>query len=146
MLDLRRAGIRHLLVISGHGGNFILGPAIQSLLLEFPEMRIALSGEDWPNEEGGRPIFDLSAPDIHAGEIETSLVLALFPDLVGDERVDDVPDAGREFLDYVTLDRLSENGVWGRPSAGDAEKGRRALAVQTRRIVDFARRSFRGQP
>jgi creatinine amidohydrolase len=142
---LRRQQILNLLIINCHGGNFILDPTIQELNLAYPGMRILIADENWPSADE-RPIFERAATDLHAGEIETSLMLFLAPDLVGDQRVDYVPPYGREFLDYVTMDRISPAGVWGSPSQATAEKGTRAMAAQVSAIAAFARQGFGIEP
>ncbi len=137
-------GYRRLLVINGHGGNFILEPAIQALQQELPGMVIALAPESWP--EGEPAIFEKPEDDLHAGEIETSLLLSLHPELVKAERIDHIPGCGREFLDYVPIDRLSPEGIWGSPSLGEAGKGEQALALKVQAVVAFARQAFEGVP
>jgi creatinine amidohydrolase len=139
---LRSQGILKLLIINGHGGNCVLEAATQALSQEFPEMTLILPPEGWPALEGGAPIFEAPATDIHAGEIETSLLLHLYPALVKSERVDYVPPVGREFLDYVPLDRLCPEGVWGSASKGEAAKGERALAAQVQALAAFARQAL----
>ncbi len=67
----------------------------------------------WPVSDNEGLIFETPETDLHAGEIETSIQLYLNPDLVKSERVDFVPPVGREFLDYVTMDLISPEGVWG---------------------------------
>lgn len=80
--------------------------------------------------------------DLHAGEVETSILLALDPSLVGRERADCVPGVGREFLDYVYIGRIAPRGAIGLPSAADAEKGRCILAEEARTIAEMALRTF----
>jgi creatinine amidohydrolase len=140
--SLHRQKIDQLLILNCHGGNFILDPTIQQLGWTNPEIRILLADEDWPLVSEGKPIFECPETDLHAGEMETSLMLFLNPELVRDERVDFVPPCGREFLDYVKMDRISPTGVWGSPSKGSAEKGARAMAEKVKAIVAFARMEF----
>lgn len=67
----------------------------------------------------------------HAGEVETSLLLHLRPDLVRPEAVQDAPLESRAVRRYVGGRPLtppeSTGGVIGRPSEGDAERGRAIL-------------------
>jgi creatinine amidohydrolase len=143
--SLRNSRVNCLLVVNCHGGNFILEPIILDLNRDHPEFRVALADENWPNLVDGLPLFETYETDIHAGEIETSLMLHLFPELVRDERVDLVPECGREFLDYVTLDQISPAGIWGTPGKASAEKGKAAMQEQVRKIVHFARQVFEDQ-
>lgn len=111
--SLRVDQIHRLLIINCHGGNFILEPTLQDIHRDYPDFRAALADENWPNLVDGRPLFETYETDIHAGEVETSLMLHFFPELVHEDRVDFIPDCGREFLDYVTLDQISPAGIWG---------------------------------
>lgn len=142
--SLHAQGICKLLVLNGHGGNFILEPTIHSLNNKFPDMLIAMPPDVWPAPENDAPIFETPSTDLHAGEIETSIQLFLNPALVKAERVDFVPPVGREFLDYVTMDLISPDGIWGNPSKGYADKGERAIQAQVKAITDFARQAFGG--
>jgi creatinine amidohydrolase len=144
--SLHEQGILKLLVVNAHGGNFILGPTIQELNSKFSNMLVMMAPEEWPTKENGCPIFEASETDLHAGEVETSIILYLNPVLVKPERMDFIPPFGREFLDYKTMDDINPDGVWGSPSKGDANKGERALAAQVESIALFARHVFMGEP
>lgn len=140
--SLREQGIRKLLVLNGHGGNFVLEPAIQKLNRQYPDFAVIMPSEVWAVAEGSEPIFETAGTEVHAGEVETSTQLYLNPAHVKPERLDYVPLVGREFLDYVPMNLINPEGVWGSPSHGDAEKGERAIAAQVRAIVSFARQAF----
>lgn len=140
--SLREQGIRKLLILNGHGGNFVLEAVIQELNRKYPYFRIIMPPEVWGAAEGGEPIYETASREVHAGEAETSIQLYLNPDHVRPEHIDTVPPVGREFLDYVSMDRISPDGVWGLPSYADAGKGERAIAAQVQAIVRFARRAF----
>jgi creatinine amidohydrolase len=137
--SLREQGIRKLLILNGHGGNFILEPTIQALNLEHPDASIVMPAEVWGVAAGGEPIFETADTEIHGGEIETSTQLHLNPAWVKPDRRDYLPGVGREFLDYVFMDSISAEGIWGSPRYGDAAKGERALKAQVQAVVAFAR-------
>jgi creatinine amidohydrolase len=75
--------------------------------------------------------------DMHAGEIETSILLHAHPELVRD---------GYESADWTSNDRkhllvngmaaYTSSGVIGRPSPGPADKGKMALASLVRSFAD----------
>ncbi len=139
--SLRAQGIRKLLVLNGHGGNFILEPAIQAINLEWPDFKVIMPGEVWA-AQGSAPIFETAGREVHAGESETSTELYLNAEHVKSDRVDYVPPVGREFLDYCTMERVSPEGMWGVASKGSRDKGERAIAAQVQTIVAFARSAF----
>ncbi len=140
--SLREQDIRKLLVLNGHGGNFVIEPTIQAINQEFPDFRIVMPSEVWATIVGEPPIFETAGTEVHAGESETSTELYLNPDNVKSERVDYVPPVGREFLDYAFMDQVSPDGMWGTSSKGSAAKGERAIAAQVHAIVAFAKQAF----
>lgn len=132
-------GVRLLLVLNGHGGNFILEPAIEQLNRELRRTRVVLAPEVWAEAPGEPPIFETGAQEVHAGEAETSTILHYYPGLVQEERRDGPIAVGREFLDYTTLDRLNPEGTWGFPSRADAAKGERAARARVRACAAYVR-------
>jgi creatinine amidohydrolase len=66
---------------------------------------------------------------MHAGEIETSILLHAHPELVRDgyQAADWVAD-DRRYLLTTGMGEYTRSGVIGRPSLGAAEKGKAVLA------------------
>ncbi len=142
--SLRAQGIFKILIINGHGGNFVLEPVIQALNHEFLDIRVAMPSEAGSSEGEMEALFEAVDGEVHAGEVETSTQLYFNPDLVKPARNNNVPPVGREFLDYTVMPKLNPQGVWGSPSYATAEKGRRAVAAEVRGFVEFARQVFGG--
>jgi creatinine amidohydrolase len=138
VLAMRAQGIHRIVIMNGHGGNFILEPTIQELNLTYPDLIVIMPPFAGPADP---PIFETRG-DIHAGEVETSTQLSLNPELVKDERVDAIPAVGREFLDYTVMEQISPAGVWGNPTRGTAEKGRREAEHMVETTVDYLRAAF----
>lgn len=69
-----------------------------------------------------------SHEDMHAGELETAILLDAFPDLVreGWEQADHT-HSDRRHLSVFEMAAYTKSGVIGRPSLGTAAKGRAAL-------------------
>jgi creatinine amidohydrolase len=124
--SLYAQGIRWMVVINGHGGNFVLDAEIRELNLRYPDL-ILLRAASWDAANGQGPTGRVTGGDIHAGEGETASQLYLNAEHVGAERMDHVPSVGREFLDYAYMCHISSRGVWGRPSRGTAEAGKESL-------------------
>jgi len=138
--SLRAQGIRQVVIINAHGGNPVLEPTIEELNRTCPDMMVML-----PEFYGGAEVsalFDHAAVDVHAGEMETSFMLAICPELVGPERPDCVPAVGRGFFDLAFLPQWAAPGVLGVSSAGSAEKGRRALQLVAERIAQEVRKTI----
>ena len=138
--SVMKSGIQNVVLINGHGGNFTLEVAVRELNAE-PGGPIVLL-PPMSLRAGSQPIFETAGREVHAGESETSVFLAIAPDLVGDERVDHIPPVGREFLDYALIGQISPSGVWGKPSLASAEKGRRALDLRVSSVVGWVRETL----
>ena len=114
-----------VVLVNGHGGNRV--PVERAVRLLEGEQRRVLSW--WPRVEGG---------DAHAGETETSMMLALAPDLVHMDRTaagNTAPLA--ELLEAMRaggVRAVSENGVLGDPRRATATHGRNLL---TRLSIDL---------
>ncbi len=138
-LSLHSQGISRIAVITWHGGNWTLKPTVRELNLSNPGLHVIWAVPYDLAYREMKVIFPHYDEDIHAGDFETSCLLYLMKDVVGDNRVDYVPPIGREFLDYVSFRKFSPNGVWGRPSLATAEKGEKALRL----VVDATSRYIR---
>ena len=122
VLNLKEQGFKRVVVIKGHGGIFVMDPAIRHLnSLHMPELQVCQLD---PFFDAYGDIFE-TVGEMHSGEMETSLMLHLHPGLVKMEcAVDFIPDVPRGFLQYGSVLRYSPDGVWGRPSLATKEKGR----------------------
>ena len=71
--------------------------------------------------------------DSHAGEIETSIMLYLSPDLVRGRAAEEYPNIPKPF---VVKDKVKywPGGVWGNPKEASAEKGEKAVKLITDKI------------
>lgn len=133
--SLHRSGFRYLVVLSGHGGNWVLKPAVRYLNLDYPRFKVILVGE---HVYGSRlkEIF-VETDDLHAGEHETSLMLYLKPDMVRGRPEGCKPDASREMLDYLSILEITPTGIWGDPSKASVEKGRLAFEKIVEAVVEY---------
>ena len=138
--SLHAQGFRRVLVLNGHGGNFVLEAEIRRLNRVLPNMVVLMPPLfEWQMAEPG--LWD-KGMDVHAEEMETSHQLYINAEHVRPERTDYVPPVGREFLDYAEMPCISPSGVWGCPSAGTAEKGARLVAFSVARVVAWAHETF----
>ena len=115
-----------LIVVNMHGGNFSLAPVIREFNRSDRPLKMLLC---YPPELV--PAID---GDLHAGEWETSLMLALFPDHVGKDRIDlsDERWLNGEFrpadLNHWGVGAIAPHGAVGFPSRASAETGKRIAA------------------
>jgi len=133
-------GIRRLLVLNAHGGN-----GFRQMIRELqPRVDLFLCTIDWWSCVDPRPFFD--QPGDHAGELETSVMMHLVPDLVlplaeaGDGAERQARVAGlREGWAWAPRPwtRISADTGVGDPRAATAEKGAAFFAAVTARIGGF---------
>jgi creatinine amidohydrolase len=124
--SLHRSGIGKLVLVNGHGGNYVLSNVVQEAA---GSMALFPTFEVWAKARTAAGITTSNDTDMHAGELETSLLLHAHPHLVrpGYEAADHVAD-DREHMLTLGLSAYTESGVVGRPSLASADKGRDALA------------------
>ena len=132
--SLVRGGFRRVVLVPTHGGNFApLAAAIERLgevegvqvaaLTDLTSLlRIATIGQ----EEHGVP---LGEGGLHAGEWETSMLLAIHPELVKMDRAEagytgDLRE-GIERMFTGGTKAVAENGTVGDPAKASADHGRR---------------------
>jgi creatinine amidohydrolase len=134
------SGLRRLIFVNGHFGNAAaLGIATDHIRLERPDLRAGFFGWWDIDEEIASEVF-ADGDDIHANRAETSLMLAVAPELVHIDRVEgaDDPDRSRGLVFRYTATDLSKNGVTGEPSKATLPLGKRlfshAVEVVTARV------------
>ncbi|MAE62870.1 MAG: creatininase [Phycisphaeraceae bacterium] len=144
--SLAQSGLRKIVILNSHGGND-LKPLLREL---YGRTSAHLFLCDWYRILGAGDVDIFDEPEDHAGEMETSLALACFPDLV--DRGPDgsiTADEGRktpmrfEALNegWVSITRawhlLTTNSGAGNPHAASADKGERALKLLEDRLAKF---------
>jgi mycofactocin precursor peptide peptidase len=114
-----------VVLVNGHGGNRV--PVERAVRLLHSEQRKVLSW--WPRVQGG---------DAHAGDTETSMMLALAPHLVHMDRAEvGVTAPIADLIDELReggVHSVSRNGVLGDPLRATASHGRTML---TRLSIDL---------
>ena len=146
--SLEKHGLLKLVILNSHGGND-LKPVLRELT---GRTRVHVFLCDWfrgASADVQAALFDVK--DDHAGEMETSLALAYFPQLVATD-----PQTGRLTADegavnptrfdavnrgWVSITRpwhlLTTNTGAGNPHAATAEKGRKLMEALVDRLAGF---------
>lgn len=149
--SLWRHGARRIVLLNGHGGNAaLLKAAVQQLRFEDGVRAVAAS------------YWDLALPEIdrwrasgpggidHACELETALMQAIDPALVGTPPADlpwtprspflggDLTAGGAATVAW-SFAELSDDGVLGAPSLATPARGRELLEVLVDRLAAFLR-------
>lgn len=150
--SVQRAGIDKLVVINSHGGNIaLIDLAARQLRVRH---RMAAVHTSWARFGYPDGLFGEAerTHGIHGGDIETSIMLAAYPDLVRCEKIADFVPATlgmeREYkhlradlpvgFGWMTQD-LNASGAVGDASLATAEKGERALDHGARAFVELLR-------
>ena len=139
-------GIRKLVILNSHGGN-----DFRQMIRELqPAVKIFICTVNWWTIVKGTDYFD--EPGDHAGEMETSVMMVIAPDLVLP-----LTEAGAGTARKFRVAGLRDGWVWaprkwtsvskdtgtGNPRASTAAKGEKYLAAVTEKIggflVDLAR-------
>jgi creatinine amidohydrolase len=133
-----RMGIRRVAIISGHGGNLGFLGRYEAAHAETGSSTRLIAHHDLQGYidamfAGARTEgFDPPPTDVHAGGVETSQGLALFPELVRDfASVDGYTaneDGWLEAMFASGIDAVSPTGVLGDPSQASAAAGEAIFA------------------
>lgn len=139
--SLEKAGVRKCVLLNGHGGNDLKWMLRQ--LHGQTEVHLFVCNWYKMASDQYKTLFE-DAGD-HAGELETSMGLAHFPDLVALEEADAGTMAATRFeainRGWVEITRpwhlLTTNTGAGDPHPATAEKGRAATEIVVQRLSEF---------
>ncbi|MEZ5752655.1 MAG: creatininase family protein [Paracoccaceae bacterium] len=134
--SILRHGFRDILISNSHGGNMI---AMQQICDELSsQVDATLIGATYVTEAGDALAQHLEdQPGVmHAGEAETSMMLACGPDLVDTSNLATITDgmdgggflkAGKAAYRWRPFTHITGNGMAGNPTRSTAEKGEKML-------------------
>jgi creatinine amidohydrolase len=121
--SLSRSGIPRLVLVNGHGGNYVLSNIVQEANVVDRRMSLFPGRSDWERARADAGLATTVHDDMHAGELEVSLLLHMAPHLVGEQYSEaDSPADDRPHLLVLGVDGYSTSGVIGRPSLGSPSK------------------------
>ena len=138
---LYQQGLRNLIILSGHAGGThtaALVEAGEDLLARLPEVKIAALNILDLGAEGWEPLIE-TRNDSHAGELETSVVMALRPSWVKGSSPQEYPGFPKAIL-VRNKRSFWPGGVWGDPGPASPEKGEACLKAVTGALVNLIRR------
>jgi creatinine amidohydrolase len=145
--SLASAGFKKVVLYNTHGGNTsCLDVMARDLRAEFGLRTFFLGGS------GGTKITDLSRQEqaygFHAGEVETALLLAAYPQLVHTDQytvnyiadIDNpqpiLPENGPATFAWLTRD-IAPSGVMGDPNPANAKNGVKWVEQMSTRIAEL---------
>jgi creatinine amidohydrolase len=150
--SLIRGGFRKIFILNGHNGNLQIMQAVAMELIDRyagQSIQIGCGTYIFMVKEECDKIGENFKDGTHANEMETSLSLALFPELVKMEKAREVSrnyrmrtimnyDAGAMFLNQWPKPER-HHGVYGNPSLASQEKGKAYLAAIIERVAQILR-------
>lgn len=139
--SLERQGVKKLVLVNGHGGNDFK-PLLRSI---YPKTPIFVCLVDWwkVGADKAKEIFEL--PGEHADEMETSVGLALFGDLV---HLPDAGDGGTHRSRFAAVEKgwvsiarpwhlVTKDSTHGDPRKATKDKGEAYVKLVVERLTDF---------
>ncbi len=136
--DAYKKGLRNFILLSGHGGGLHLNALKEVgeiLIEELEEIKIAVI---CPYSMLWDELCEIAETenDSHAGEIETSLILAIRPELVKGRAPKEYPSFPKPFIVKEKLKYWS-GGVWGDPSKASKDKGLRVINLAVEKLLQI---------
>ncbi len=123
------AGFHRLLLLNGHVTNWApLRCGLENVRHTYPDLRIALRSL-WEISPRIHQFYHQDAANFHANCAETSVMLALRPDLVQMDKALDEPDRSAGCFFAYTVNHESVHGAVGSPSKGDRALGEQILQL-----------------
>jgi len=134
-------GLKRLLIINGHDGNIAaIEAATREFRAEHPDMRIAVL-EAWWQTAGEllpKETFEVWGGLGHGGEAETSMMLAVAPELVDISLAKGVvPELPAKVQVKWRFEELTPHGVTGDPTKATAEKGQKMRDALAELLIAF---------
>ena len=148
--DLHRQGIRKMVMLNAHGGNSPLMTIVATeARVRFDMLAVATSWTRFGQPEGWMQPQD-KAIDIHGGDIETSVMLALWPDKVDMSKAQPFTSRQSDLIRDFThlraygphafgwkMSDLNKQGAAGNAAAATAERGEQLVAHAVKGIVEL---------
>ncbi|MEU4244241.1 creatininase family protein [Actinoplanes sp. NPDC026619] len=131
-------GIHRLALVSGHGGNYVLSNITQETNASRPaSMTLFPTHKDWERAREAAGLASNAHDDMHAGELEVSILAATWPDAVqpGAYTADHTATE-RSMLLVHGMAAYTASGVIGQPSAATIAKGNVILTSLTELFAD----------
>src|SRR5699024_5858069 len=139
-------GIKHILILNGHDGNIpALEVAARNVKNKYKEASIIYVPAWWEiTGEKMKEDFEVWDGLGHGGEGETSIMMAIRPDLVDlDEAVCQMPHdmirLSKHSLVMFDISEVTNTGAIGDPTKATVEKGEKMLEIVVDYVVELIR-------
>ena len=144
ILSLKTQGFRKVAILQCHGGIFIMPPLVRDLNAKYnPDLQVALVDITAFGATLYAEGILKTNTELHAGDGETSQMLAIAPETVHmDKAADFIPSVPRPYLSYGSIFRATPTGVWGEPTKATAEIGEAILTRVTQLSIEAMNKAF----
>ena len=146
-------GFTNLIVLNSHGGNQGIGRVfLEQFGFKHPDCQVVfLSWWQLVTEELKEIVEGGSKGNGHAGELETSLIMHIAPELVQDELIPEFSNkptydwaensliSGSKASLYQRFQQISDNGTMGTPRLANPEKGKQITEFVTKAMIGLLR-------
>jgi creatinine amidohydrolase len=142
------SGVRRFFIVNSHVTNAApLRCALEMLRAEHDDMMVALINTASISDRVRSAHF-ADADDWHANAAETSLMLAVAPEIARPELIAGSDDSDRTggLVFSHPVNRTSLNGVTGTPSAANIDQGRKLFDWMVEDLADIVERGKSEQP
>jgi creatinine amidohydrolase len=138
VMDAYQKGLRNFLLLSGHGGSLHMSALKETAEVLIKELKDVKIGVCSPYDILWKELSEIAETpnDSHAGELETSIMLYLSPDLVKGRAAEEYPRIPKPFIVKNKL-KYWPGGVWGNPKKASREKGEKAMKIIVDKIVEL---------
>lgn len=135
--SLNYSGYKRLILINGHGGNWILKPTIRQINRDMAPFEVVLIHTSVAVNRQ-QEVMNHVKNDVHAGEKETSIILYLCEEYV--KKIKEPVNRRffpQDFMDYFDNMELTEDGYWGFPEDASKEKGEKMMRLLVECALDY---------
>ncbi|PTW63284.1 creatinine amidohydrolase [Breoghania corrubedonensis] len=157
--SVHRAGIRKLIIVNSHGGNVpIIDIVARELRVRYDMLVVATAWSRFGQPDGVFPSEEFTY-GIHGGDVETSIMMHLHPDLIRRDRLEDFKSNQLNFIQEFKHLRghgpvqfgwkaqdLGAKGALGNAAAATAEKGFASLDHAAHAFVELLEDVHRFDP
>ncbi|MEW6418321.1 MAG: creatininase family protein [Nitrospirota bacterium] len=138
VMEAYKKGLRNFILISGHGGGLhisALRETAEVLVEKLNDIKIAVIS---PYDLLRKELSEVAETpdDSHAGELETSMMLYLSPELVKGAAPEEYPKIPRPFIVKNKV-KYWPGGIWGDPKKASIEKGKKAIKIIADKIIEI---------
>lgn len=142
------SGVRRLFIVNTHvTNNAPLRCALEMLRAEHDDLMVALLNSATLSDRV-RAFHFADGSDWHANDAETSLMMAVAPDMVAENRlaIADDPDRTDGLVFAHPVNRTSKNGVTGNPTDANRQKGEQAFSMMVEDLSHLIKTGLNEQP